>query len=94
MLFVTLLSLKATATPAQTIPRRAQWKYPEGLKVIAEYWLQTDKPHVIIVAEANEVAPMMMATEPWIDLFDFVVIPAITAEEGLKLVSQMMPPGA
>ena len=94
MLFVTLLSPKATATPAETIPRRVQWKYPEGLKVIAEYWLQTDKPHVIIVAEANEVAPMMMATEAWGDLFDFTVVPAITAEDGLKLISQMMPPGA
>jgi hypothetical protein len=91
MLFVSLLSLKATTTPEQSLPRRLQWKYPEGLKVIAEYWLQTDSPHVIVIAEADSIAPMMATTEAWSDLFNFTVVPAITAEEGLKLVSQMMP---
>ena len=94
MLFVSLFNLKPNATPDQTLPRRAQWKYPEGLKVLAEYWLQTDKPHVICVAEADDVAPMMAATEPWMDLFEFTVVPAITAEEGLKLIAEMMQPGS
>ena len=91
MLFVALLSLKAATTPAQTLPRRAQWKYPEGMKVIGEYVLQTDRPHVICISEADDIAPIMAAVLPWMDLFDITVVPAITAEEVLKLASQMMP---
>ena len=91
MLFVSLFNLKPATTPAQTLPRRAQWKYPEGMKVIAEYWLQTDRPHVIAIAEADNIAPIMAATMQWADLFDVTVVPAVTAEEGLKLISQMMP---
>ena len=91
MLFVALLNLKAATTPAQAISRRAQWKYPEGMKLIQEYWLETDAPRVISIAEADSIAPIMASTMPWRDLFDITVVPACTAEEGLKLASQMMP---
>ena len=91
MLFVTLLSLKPTATPTQALQRRMEWKQPEGMKPIAEYWLQTNTPRVISIDEADNIAPIMAATMPWMDVFDITVVPAISAEEGLKLASQMMP---
>ena len=91
MLFVALLSYKPTTTPAQTLPRRIEWKPPEGIKPIAEYWLQTNTPHVILVYEADNIAPIMATSMPWADLLDITVVPAVTAEEGLKLASQMMP---
>jgi len=91
MLFVTLLSLKPTATPAEALQRRKEWKQPEGLKPIAEYFLQTNNPSVISIDEADNIAPIMAATMPWIDLFDITVVPAVSAKEGLKLLSQMMP---
>ena len=93
MLFVSLFNLKPTAKLAETTAQRLQWKYPEGLKVIAEYWLQADKPHVICIAEADDIAPMIAAVTPWFDHFEVTVIPAVTAEEGMKLASQMMPQG-
>ena len=91
MLFVTLLSLKPTAKPGEALQRRKEWKQPEGLKSIAEYFLQTTSPSVISIDEADNIAPIMAATMPWIDLFDITVVPAISAEEGLELLSQMMP---
>jgi len=91
MLFVTLLSLKPTATPAQALQRRTEWKQPQGMKSIAEYWLQTNTPSVISIDEADNIAPIMAATMPWMDIFDITVVPAVSAEEGLKLASQMMP---
>jgi len=91
MLFVTLCSPKPNYTPAQSSQRRLAWKYPRGIKYIAEYWLQTNTPHVIAIYEADDIAPMIEVNETWGDIFDITVVPAISAEEGLKLVSQMVP---
>ncbi|NIO68995.1 MAG: DUF3303 domain-containing protein [Anaerolineae bacterium] len=88
MLFVALL--KATGgTPKETIARRAQWQYPEGVRVVAEYWLQGN-PVVISIIEADSIAPIMAVTTEWGDVFDITVLPAITAEDGLQLAKQMM----
>jgi hypothetical protein len=88
MLFVALL--KATAgTPKERIARRVQWQYPEGTKMLAEYWLQAADPTVISIFEADSVAPIMGTLAEWGDVFDICVYPAITAEEGLELAKQM-----
>jgi len=76
---------------AESMKRRTEWKEPQGLKPIAEYWLQTNSPRVIAIFEADNIAPIMEANGAWNDLFDINVVPAVTAEEGLKLASQMMP---
>ena len=89
MLFVSMMTFVAPGvSPRDIIARRAQWKHPEGVKPIAEYWLQ-GKPDVICVFEADNIAPIMAATVAWGDVASITVLPAITAEEGLKLASQM-----
>jgi uncharacterized protein with GYD domain len=88
MLFVALL--KATGgTPKETTARRVQWQYPEGVRVVAEYWLQGN-PRVISIIEADSIAPIMAVAIEWGDVFDITVLPAITAEDGLELAKQMM----
>jgi len=91
MLFVTLLNAKPTFTFEKSMQRRAEWKQPEGVKPVAEYWLMTPSPMVISIEEADSIAPLMAAVGGWSDLFDMTIIPAVSAEEGLKLASQMMP---
>jgi hypothetical protein len=89
MLFVAFL--KATGgTPKENTARRMQWQYPEGVRVVAEYWLQTGDPIVIVIFEADSIAPIMAVTTEWGDIFDITVVPAITAEDGLELAKQMM----
>jgi len=89
MLFVSLLKVKS-GTMKERIPRRVGWQYPDGMRMVAEYWLQTSDPAVITVAEADSVAPIMAAVAQWDDVFDITVVPAVTAEEGLQLAQQMM----
>ncbi len=89
MLFVALL--KATAsTPKERIARRAEWQYPEGQRLVAEYWLQTADPTVVSIFESDSVAPIMATLAEWGDVFDITVVPAVTSEEGLELAQQMM----
>jgi len=71
-----------------------EWKWPEGIKYVAEYWLQHNKPSVVCVVEADSIGPIMAAVAAWDDLFEISVFPAVNAEEGLKLAAQMMPKGS
>lgn len=88
MLFVALLKPSAS-TPKERTTRRAQWQYPKGVRLIAEYWLQNSDPHVISIFEADSVAPMMAMLGEWGDVFEMTVVPAVTAEEGLQMAQQM-----
>ena len=89
MLFVALAKVKG-GTMEERITRRAQWQYPEGMRVMAEYWPIGGEYAVVIVAEADSIAPIMMAIASWDDVFDFTITPAVTAQEGLELAKQMM----
>ncbi len=89
MLFVSLGSVRA-GTDRERIARRTQWSYPPGLKMVAEYWLQTDNPKIVTIAEADDVGAIFAATAAWDDVFSFTVVPAVTAEQGLAMAKQMV----
>ena len=90
MLFVAQLEPKGDSPPAERIARRAEWQYPEGVNVLAEYWLQTDGYSVITVMETDSNDPIFAITAQWGDVFNIKVSPAITGEHGLKMAAQMM----
>ena len=89
MLFISLGRVRA-GTDKERIARRMQWSYPPGLKLVAEYWLSTDDPKLVSIAEADDIGPILAATSAWDDVFSFTVVPAVTAEQGLALAKQMM----
>jgi len=89
MLFVALLEVTG-GTPAERIARRAEWQYPAGIKLIAEYWLQDDNYAVVSIFEADDNAPIFAISAQWGDVFNIKVVPAVTGEQGLKLAQQMM----
>ena len=90
MLFVALLEVKGSNAPAERIARRAEWLYPAGVKVIAEYWLQTDGYSVISIMETDNNADIFAISAEWGDVFNVKVSPAVTAEQGLQLAQKMM----
>lgn len=83
MLFVSLMTAKPGATAAARRARRLEWKYPEGMRVVAEYWLATEDPRVVLVSEADDPAVIFQAIGDWDDVFTIDVFPAVTAEEGI-----------
>jgi hypothetical protein len=89
MLFVALGKVRA-GTVRERIARRLEWQYPEGAKLVAEYWLQIPDPQLIAVVEADNIAPIMAAITPWDDVFDFTIVPAVGAEEGMEIARRMM----
>lgn len=71
------------------IARRAAWDYPEGIKLIAEYWLQHPDMTVVAVFEADSIAPILAVNTEWSEAFSWTTVPAITAEDGIALFTSM-----
>ena len=71
------------------IARRVEWDYPEGLKVIAEYWLQHADMTVLSIFEADSIAPILAVNSEWSDAFRWTTVPVITAEDGIALFKSM-----
>ncbi len=90
MLFVVLLKTKPGTNPQEGGARRLQWQYPEGLNVLAEYWLETGSPRVVSIVEADSMAPFGATRMAWGDLFEIEVFPAVTAEQGMEMLRQAM----
>ncbi len=96
MLFTALLKVREGSTTNERIVRRAQYRYPEGAKPVTEYWLQTTDPslpNVVATYEAESVEPILALLSDWDDHFHITVVPAITAEDGLEVIEQMMQAG-
>jgi hypothetical protein len=93
MLFVTLMKAKPGTQQTRTA-RRLEWQMPSipGIEKIAEYWLQTLDPAVVVVVKADTIGQLWGALAGWDDLFEITTFPAIEAEEGLEVLKQMPRP--
>jgi hypothetical protein len=69
----------------ERIARRLEYAYPEGVKVLGEYWTFGADPAVVLVTEAEDPGAIMAATAAWDDAFEFTILPAVTAEEGIRV---------
>lgn len=86
MLFINLMTLKPHLTRQeidQVSQRRARWRAPNGLDLVAEYWVQ-GSPQVISIVSAESVGPVHAANYPWTDVFDIETHPAMPVEEALR----------
>jgi hypothetical protein len=88
MEFIGLLRFRSSVPAAErdaALMRRAAWQYPDGVKVIAEYWPVWGEYQVVTVFAAETYAPIMEIEFEWNDVFDVTVVPAVSAEEGLRI---------
>jgi len=87
MIFVTFCKVRAGTSRDRTL-RRLDYQYPEGMRVLGEWWLQTPDPEVVLVTEADSVVPMLAARAAWDDVFEITILPAVSAEEGMAIARQ------
>jgi hypothetical protein len=88
MEFVALLRFRPSVPAAErdaALTRRAGWKYPDGIRVISEYWPAWGEYQVVTAFAAESFAPIMEVEFEWNDVFDVTVVPAVSAEEGLRI---------
>ena len=80
--YVALLTIRSSISGADrdaTLMRRAAWTYPEGLKVIGEYWPMGSGPQVMSIFSADDPARLMELYFEWNDVFDIDIRPAVSA---------------
>jgi hypothetical protein len=63
----------------------AAWNYPDGIKLIAEYWPLSSAVQVVSIMSADSIEKIMELFFEWDDVFDIDVYPAVSAEEGLRI---------
>lgn len=91
MKFIALWSLKDGVDQAKLagmMGRRAEWKFPQGISLIAEYWSSKNSPVVVSIFEANDAAVLMINTVGWIDVMSVDIFPVTTYEEGLEKLTR------
>jgi len=89
MLFVSLMRLREGKMQSG-MAQRMQWEYPEGVKLVGEYWLSTNDPSVINILEVDDPGAIMLMKSAWDDIFDIKVFSAMTAEEGMDWIKKFM----
>jgi hypothetical protein len=94
MKFVALFDLRKDITHgklAEVIARRAEFKFPDGLKLVSEYWSPASSPAVIATFEASDPALLLQNSIAWLDAFEVKVIPVVDWEEGEKKLAKSFP---
>lgn len=93
MEYVVLLRWKQGLTRDQrdgALMHRAAWNYPNGVRLIAEYWPVAEDPAVVSIVQTDNYAALMDINLTWGDVFDLTALPAISAEDGLKIGSDVL----
>ena len=86
--YVALLRFRASVPGAErdgALMRRAAWKYPDGIRVIAEYWPTSADVQVVSIFSADTIDSLMELEFEWNDVFDIDIHPAVSADEGLRI---------
>ena len=65
--------------------RRAEWEYPEGVKVIGE-WSDLAGDRVFSLSELDDPKVMLAAASAWTDVAKLEIVPVMETEEMLKLL--------
>ena len=90
MLFVALFTTRGGGTFQEGTTRRLQWQVPEGGNVLAEYWLETEAPRVVVIFETQSMDAFGQIRMDWGDMFEIEVFPAVTGEQGMEMARQAM----
>jgi hypothetical protein len=93
MKYVMLLSWRPGLTRDQrdeALINRANWNYPAGAEVLGEYWTAASDPALVVILQTHDYAPLMEIGLTWGHAFDITTLPAVGAEEGLKIGPEAM----
>lgn len=77
----------------ECLGRRFDYKEPEGADMLFEYWpsgLGDTTPAVVAGYEMADFGPIMEIELFWGEYFDITMLPAISAEDGIKLGADTM----
>lgn len=90
MLFVSLFKPKPGSHVGNRLAKRVDWKFPEGVRLVEEYWLPAGELEVITITEADDALTIVDSLIPWNDDFEISTYPAVTVEQGIAHARELM----
>jgi hypothetical protein len=72
----------------ECLGKRFSYEEPEGANLLFEYWpsgVGDRTPAVVAGYEMTDFAPMMEIELVWGEYFDITMLPAVSAEDGIKM---------
>ena len=69
----------------EALINRASWNYPTGAEVIGEFWTAASNPALVVILRTDDYAALLEIGVTWGHVFDITTLPAVSAEEGLKI---------
>ncbi len=94
MKFLCLFDIKenvSQAKIAESIAKRSEYKFPEGTKLLAEYWTAAQCPSVVAVIEATDPSQLMLNSVAWMDVFEVRVTPCLDWHEASQKLAKAFP---
>ena len=88
MQYISLLKAR-NGISKEMLARRASWRYPEGLRPIAEYWMNAEGLVVIAVYELGDFTVLDKVNSQWSDIFEISTAPAISVEKAMYLAERL-----
>jgi hypothetical protein len=92
MLFNAVCTIHSHLTQEQRhagLAQRAEWKFPQGVKVHHEIW-RTTAPEVIVSFECDSYEPIMAIQLFWQHFFQMNVSPAVLPADGLQVGAKLL----
>jgi hypothetical protein len=70
---------------SEIMAERSSYEYPEGVRLVTEYFALQRKPAVISILEADEVFPQSLAVFPWMSMMTATVVPIFERDDFQRL---------
>jgi len=77
----------------ECLGRRFSYKEPEGANMLFEYWpggVGDKTPAVVAGYDMTDLGPMMEIELYWGEYFDITMMPAISADDGIKMGADIL----
>ena len=89
MLLLSIVRPAVGSSGQMRTERRVNWKLPDGVTKLAEYWLQSAEITAIAVFETDAPEKLFESKFYFSDAYTIDTFPAVTAEDGMKIVEAM-----
>jgi hypothetical protein len=93
MLFAQIMTWKSSVSDelrAEWIKKRAEWKPPEGVNVIAEYLIPAAGNKIVVIYQGDDLKSLMGMRAPWMKYYDIDVHPCVAMDELVSAAPKLL----
>ncbi len=66
---------------SELMAKRSSYQFPDGVKIVTEYFALQRKPAVISILETDEVFPQSLTVFPWMSMMTATVVPIFERDD-------------